>query len=220
MKSRMAVVAAVAMGLVGAFVFSGGDAVADNTSAVATCTMATVPAMGDNEYVGSSKCKMCHKAQFDSWSETTHAKAFDVLKPGECADAKKAHNLDPEKDYTTDEACVGCHVTGFGKAGGYAVTSDEKEAKKMAKLEGVGCEMCHGAGSGYMDLKKEIKKEKRNYKFEELEAAGMMKVDAATCQNCHNEKSPTAPEGGFDFDKAKEDAKAIHVHEKLELREG
>ena len=27
--------------------------------------------------------------------------------------------LDPKKDYTKDKDCVGCHVDGFGKEGGY-----------------------------------------------------------------------------------------------------
>ena len=45
-----------------------------------------------HDFVGATKCaKVCHKAQYTSWQETTHAKAFDVLsdeekaKP-ECAD--------------------------------------------------------------------------------------------------------------------------------------
>jgi hypothetical protein len=47
-------------------------------------------------YVGVDKCKLCHKVQFDSWSKTKHAKAFDSLKPED----KK------------NKECVGCHVTG------------------------------------------------------------------------------------------------------------
>ena len=50
-------------------------------------------------YVGVDKCKLCHKIQFDSWSKTKHAKAFDSLKPEE--KAKKE--------------CIDCHVTAGNK---------------------------------------------------------------------------------------------------------
>ncbi len=47
-------------------------------------------------YVGADKCKMCHKAQYDSWQQTAHAKATDLLKGD---DATKAE-------------CLKCHATG------------------------------------------------------------------------------------------------------------
>ena len=32
---------------------------------------------GDHAYVGAEQCKMCHKVQYGSWLETTHAKATE-----------------------------------------------------------------------------------------------------------------------------------------------
>lgn len=51
------------------------------------------------DYIGSAKCKMCHKVQYESWEGMAHAKAFDVLKGDE--------QSNPE--------CLKCHATG-GKA--------------------------------------------------------------------------------------------------------
>ena len=47
-----------------------------------------------HKYVGTKKCKMCHKDVHASWLETKHAKAFDILS-------------DEEKK---NEKCVACHV--------------------------------------------------------------------------------------------------------------
>lgn len=76
-----------------------------------------------HDYVGAKKCKICHKAEHDSWLNTGHAKAWDLLK----ADEKK------------NEECVGCHTTG--------VTA------KGEMLEGVQCEACHGPGADYRKTK-------------------------------------------------------------------
>ena len=52
---------------------------------------------GDHAYVGADKCKMCHKVQFNSWMETTHAKALDAAKA----------STDP----AFEAKCLGCHAT-------------------------------------------------------------------------------------------------------------
>ena len=74
-------------------------------------------------YVGETKCKMCHKAEYTSWLETKHAKAWASLKPEE----------------QKNEECAGCHITG--------VTEDD------STLVNVGCEACHGPGSEYKSMK-------------------------------------------------------------------
>lgn len=187
--------------------------------------MSVASAAGEDEfaYVGSKKCKMCHKEQYKSWEETTHAKAFELLKPGNASEAKAKFKLDPAKDYSTDESCLACHVLGFGKTGGYAVpdAADEKAVKKMEKLASVGCESCHGPGKEYCVLKKDIKKEKRKYKFEEMAAAGMIKIEESTCTRCHNDKSVTYDESKvLKYEEMLKNDKAIHAHVPLELREG
>jgi cytochrome c1 len=167
------------------------------------------------KFVGSKKCKMCHKEEYKSWEESKKAKTFEPLKPGQASEAKQKHNLDPAKDYTKDEGCLKCHATGHGKPGGYFIPdpADEKAVKKAAKLEGVGCESCHGPGSAYVDLHKEIKKSKRMYKVEEMYAAGMTKIGEATCVRCHNEESPTYQP--FDYEKQKDEGS----HEFIPLKQ-
>jgi len=228
MKLRITV---LLIGLGGAtgllFQFGGSSAVAGDEMTVAVGSLAMVPVAGaEHEYVGSKKCKMCHKDQFKSWETTTHAKAFEILKPGERKEAKEKHGLDPAKDYTTDASCLACHTTGFGKKSGYAIpdAADEKAVKKMATLGGAGCESCHGPGKDYNKVKKAIKKtfkaDGTKYKFEQLAAAGMIKIEASTCTCCHNDKSPTFAESkALDFEKMTADEKAIHAHKELKMRE-
>ncbi len=166
------------------------------------------------EYVGSAKCKMCHSKEYKSWEETTMGKAMESLKPGGASEARTKHNLETDKDYTTDESCLACHTTGFGQ-GGYALAADEKEAKKMEKSFGaVGCESCHGPGGKYIELHEKIKKEKTTYKVEDMYAAGMTKIDEGTCKTCHNEKSPTFA-GEFKYDPANRTG----MHEIFELKQ-
>jgi len=75
------------------------------------------------KYVGEKKCKMCHKEQFATWSETLHGKAWASLKAEE---QKKAE-------------CIGCHSTGMNESDSLLVN--------------VGCEVCHGPGSEYKSKK-------------------------------------------------------------------
>ncbi len=221
MKARLGILAVVSVG-VGLFVWQVSfvsPAHAGPEISVATAA-AVLPALPGDEpaYIGSKKCKACHKAQYTSWEEGRKAKSMDTLMPGKFAEAKTAHNLDPAKDYTKDESCLKCHTTGYGHEGGYAIpdAADEKAVKQAKNLEGVGCESCHGPGSAYKDLHKDIKKEKRTYKFEEMVKAGQWKIEQAKCEQCHNEKSPTFK--GFDFEKQKMDSS--HTHEPLKQREG
>jgi hypothetical protein len=218
---RSVVVGLAVIGLGVVWLASGTPASAGDTASlrVATGMAASVFAGGEAKYVGSGKCKMCHKKVFDTWTETSHAKTLDMLRPGEWSEAKAKYGLDAGKDYTTDETCLGCHVVGYGKAGGFEHADDEKKAAKVTKNLGhVGCESCHGAGGGYMKLHKAIKKEKRTYKWSEMEAAGMVKITAETCTCCHNDTSPTYDESKkFDFEAMKE--KGAHKMIGLKQRE-
>jgi hypothetical protein len=129
------------------------------------------------EYVGSSKCKVCHKAEYEAWMKEKHSRAMASLKPGE---QKKAD-------------CLACHTTGYGKA-----------AKPGADLADVGCEACHGPASGYKDVKIMHKKKWQKDPQGQLKlavAAGLIpKPDQALCVSCHNRKSPTFK--GFNFKEA------------------
>jgi len=197
-------------------------AVAEGGAFTVATISAGLPAVtGEYEYVGSKKCKKCHIKEHKSWGTTKMAKAFETLKPGQASEAKTKHNLDASKDYTKDESCLTCHVTGFGHAGGYAVPAgDDKKAVKQAEaLEGVGCEACHGPGSAYIKVFDEIQESKRTYKVDELHAVGLNRMDASSCITCHNDKSPTHDASKpFNFEEEKD--KDTHEHQPLKQREG
>lgn len=142
------------------------------------------------DYVGVKRCKMCHRKEYKSWKTTKMAQAFELLKPGVKAEAKKAAGLDGAKDYTTDATCLGCHTTN-GKA----------------DMPGVQCEACHGPGSGYM----KVMMTNRDFKLADLQAKGFVLPDETTCTKCHNKKSPFYKT--FDFATFK--AKGTHQHYKM-----
>jgi len=176
---------------------------------VLLAAVSSVLPAGEHAYVGSKKCKVCHMKEWKSWAETNMANAFDVLKPGERAEEKQAAGLDPDKDYTTDETCIACHVTGYGEPGGF--TSIES----TPNLAGVGCEVCHGPGgtyiqSEYMSLKN------KEYPKAELVAVGLVDtVGEQQCTACHNTESPfVGDDYVFDFEANKESG----THEKFPLK--
>jgi hypothetical protein len=137
------------------------------------------PAKVVHKYVGAAKCKMCHNSptkgeQFKKWSDSKHAKAYETLASQEAIEVGKKLGVDaPQKS----DKCLVCHVTG------YAAPAEAKDAA-FSQTEGVGCEVCHGPGSDYKDMK--IMKDSKA-----AVAAGLMVPDEATCKGCHNQKSPT-----------------------------
>jgi hypothetical protein len=166
----------------------------------------TISSHGGAKYVGSRKCKMCHKKQYKSWEKTEMAKTFEVLKPGVRAEAKTKLKFDPKKDYTKDVKCLPCHTTGYGMPGGYRIpkAGDAKSAKIAKAIEGTTCEACHGPGGKFMKVHMKIKK-KKSYKFAELSAVGQIKADKASCTVCHNKRNPTVgSDFHFDYKKSKE----------------
>ncbi len=154
---------------------------------------------GEHAFVGSKACKKCHLKEHKSWDATKMAHTFDVLKPGERAEAKTKAGLDPSKDYTTDPTCLPCHTTGYGKKGGFVDIATTPE------LAGVGCEMCHGAGADYIQEQLMSLKNKE-YKKADVVAAGMVaEVSAAQCTPCHNAESPFVDDDFvFDFEANKD----------------
>ena len=129
---------------------------------------------GNFTYVGTSKCKLCHKGArkgevFEKWEKSAHAKAFETLKA-------KGEEKNPK--------CLECHVTGFN-AGGYKIGD-----ANAANFEGVGCESCHGPGSAYksISIMKDLAKAKAN---------GLIIPTEEVCVKCHNKNSPTFK--GFNF---------------------
>lgn len=145
-------------------------------------------------YVGTKMCKMCHDKeatgkQYTIWANSLHGNALAALRTDEAKKIAVAKGIKTAPDQTAE--CVQCHVTGFGDESGYQLTVDASDAKAVAKnekMENVGCEMCHGPGSGY-----KTKKTMEAVSKGEIEPAsvGLVMPTEATCKKCHNEKSPT-----------------------------
>jgi hypothetical protein len=183
------------------------------------------------KFEGYKKCGGCHKSQKESWLETVHAKSFDSLKPKKFAKEKKKAKLDPKKDYTKDKKCIGCHVTGFAKTGGYRTKLPKAKAKF---LKGVGCESCHGPGSlyrkGHRKASNKFKKTKKTTPRKVLVKQGEIFDYQEACNSCHlnyegsgwkGVKEPYTPftpdvdpKYKFDYEKSVREAgkdKAMHV---------
>ena len=144
------------------------------------------------DYVGSARCRSCHLGEHQSWSTTRHGMAFANLASADSgAIAAMASKLKvklttpPEKT----DACVVCHVTGLGLAGGYPGV----DSTAHASLSAVGCESCHGPGSLHVSAPFSTKK------------TVIQRVPSAKlCKQCHTElTSPT-----FDYDSTR--MKAAH----------
>lgn len=202
----------------------GTRAVASDAAApfmVASAVPAFAGEGGQFTYVGSTACKKCHLKEHKSWAETKMGKAFETLKPGQAKETKEKFKLDVNKNYSQDPTCIKCHTTGHGKPGGYAIpkADDAKAVKEAAKLEGVGCESCHGPGSEYVRVFEEITKSNRKYKVEELYKVGLTKIEESTCTACHNPEGPTVDlNKPFDFAKMKEEDR--HERVPMKQREG
>lgn len=98
------------------------------------------------EYVGVTKCRMCHIKQHKAWLDTPHAKAWAALTSGDAkktADMAAALKVEIKGSPSKTDECVACHVVGFQLAGGYP----QSDSTKTAALINVGCEACHGPGS-------------------------------------------------------------------------
>lgn len=191
----------------------------------------TQMATAATEYVGVKTCTKCHDVQGESWAGTSHAKSFDSLKAGTKVEEKKKAKLDPAKDYTKDKDCVGCHSTGFGQPGGYVLGADPGGQQKLGA---VGCETCHGPGSGFRDLhgkaEKRLKQTSEATPRKSLVSAGQNFDYEKVCASCHlnfqgsphkGAKAPFTPftpnidaKYKFEFDKAVR-TKALHEHYKL-----
>jgi hypothetical protein len=109
--------------LVGAFQTNLNDILKED----AVRTAASHASADGSYYLGVSKCAECHQKEFDVWSGTKHAQAFQTL---------VAVNSDALPE------CYRCHVTGADDPAGYMPGADSSRS-----LANVQCEVCHGKGS-------------------------------------------------------------------------
>ncbi len=158
-------------------------------------------------YIGVENCKICHMPHFDSWQTTRMSKAFELLKPGVRAKAKRQIGLDPNRDYTRAPECIRCHTTGYGEPGGFISIEETPE------MTDVQCEMCHGPGSHYAEM---MMKKRGTYTREEFMEIGSMTMPSAdnnVCtQQCHNQSSPFIG-SGFEFKFEDRKASGTHRHD-------
>src|SRR5262249_37572472 len=92
------------------------------------------PKLKEAVYVGSAKCKGCHKDEYKVWEESGHAHAYETL-----VNATRPANRQ------FDGECLVCHTIGFDQKSGWL------DARKPSFLGGVGCESCHGPGSLHVE---------------------------------------------------------------------
>jgi len=81
---------------------------------------------------GSSACKRCHEREYAVWSRSAHARSVESLR-------NKRKETRPE--------CLRCHVTGYGRPGGFPEGAPVHEHEDLAR---VGCESCHGPGAQHV----------------------------------------------------------------------
>mgnify|MGYP005840979727 CR=1 FL=1 len=109
----------------------------------------------ESPFVGAISCKKCHEVNYRNWLKTKHAKASKTI---------------VSSPKYSQEECLICHSTGYGKIGEYATVEEIP-----FYLQGVQCEACHGEGKGHPG-KGKIER----------------KVSLGTCRNCHTkDQSPT-----------------------------
>ncbi len=120
-------------------------------------------------YIGASACKKCHIKEDRAWKKMKHASAWENL---------PEKYRDPSQKDEKGRACISCHVTGYGKDGGFV------DATASENLLAVQCEACHGPGSKHKEAGQKVLDEKRD-KFNEGEAKFIVKT-TTNCTNCHN----------------------------------
>lgn len=84
-----------------------------------------------DRYVGPESCRQCHKAGYQTWLASKHARAFESLE-------QQGHQYNPR--------CLRCHTVGYMASGGY-VNQD-----LTSHLKNVSCEACHGRGDHHSQL--------------------------------------------------------------------
>lgn len=186
-------------------------------------------ARSEYKYVGTKRCRMCHTTWHESWLRTSKAQAFEALKPGVGVMVKQKAGLRTGVDYTTDARCLSCHTVGFGKPGGYVVPdpADSRAVRRAAARAGVGCESCHGPGSGFVKQMQEINSTQRTYRREEIIAAGRRIVTREVCLSCHNRRAicmiPQEGQGDrhqtYEFKVDLSDTRGFHEHFPLKYLE-
>jgi 2',3'-cyclic-nucleotide 2'-phosphodiesterase (5'-nucleotidase family) len=86
--------------------------------------------VANSPYAGSATCAGCHAEENEVWERSGHAHAMATLE---------------RKNEQFDNECVGCHVVGFQKSGGF------QSLYTTPNLANVQCESCHGPGRDHTE---------------------------------------------------------------------
>jgi nitrate/TMAO reductase-like tetraheme cytochrome c subunit len=128
--------------------------------------MANTARTNSGQFVGTEACAECHDVEYENYKKFS----------------KKAHSGNSVKVMADDltqqelEECFDCHMTGFGKPGGFV---SFEETPDMADA---GCEVCHGPGYDHVESEGDT----------DLITGDL---DIAGCETCHNPDRVAA----FDF---------------------
>jgi hypothetical protein len=152
--------------------------------------LAFIGAQKNVSFVGVSVCKKCHESeaignQYKFWLQSPHAKAYLLLKQDKALEL--ARELCIQNPHS-NELCLKCHTTGFGK-------------NPALWEDGVGCESCHGPGSIYSSFENHVSFDNREAAYKKAVSKGMypirgtdgIKAREKVCRSCHNEKRPCYP---------------------------
>ncbi len=106
-------------------------------------------------YVGSQKCASCHEEIYKRFIKySPKSRSYRSIR-------RMERGLTPQEK----QHCYDCHTTGHGRPGGFVSLA------KTPYLKDIGCESCHGPGSGH--VKSEDKKQIRR------------RVPESICRKCH-----------------------------------
>jgi len=141
----------------------------------------------NGHYVGSKECEDCHEESYDVWKKSGHARAFPTLV-----------NLDPPRNH--DPECISCHVMGWHPTSYFPYEGGYQSVEKTPNLINVGCESCHGPGSGHVDAEggSDLSLQQQMQKAVSVSKAEAADIHSAKrCTTCHDgDNSPD-----FDFEK-------------------
>jgi len=99
-------------------------------------------------YVGSAACGRCHPTEYEALKDGAHARALEALaRPAPAEPSLPAHKRGVRGIERPE--CLRCHVTGYGRPGGFPARPPAKPLEHP--LAGVGCEACHGPGGHHAE---------------------------------------------------------------------
>jgi hypothetical protein len=127
------------------------------------------------QYVGAETCKGCHPQQYKVWAGSKHARSFVALQTSTArliSEEPRAYAGIPSPKMMKE--CTQCHARGME-------IPRRERGKDFHPEDGVQCETCHGPGGHYAT--ESVMKDPA-----ERVKAGLVKLQAKDCLQCHKER--------------------------------